>query len=167
MLTWSSPLHSPWPCLHAAACSETLSQPTNPPIMKNLALLLSLAAISLGFSSCCSMFGILRSPPATARKPVRSKPAAMTSSPSKSSLPAIPRAARAAWCKPSKRRFPATRQSPRKVRIPCGNCTRYYCPKKDCCGTTSESTMRMASAQGSVGSPQHRPDPDHEAALAP
>ena len=26
--------------------------------MKNLALILSLAAVSLGFSSCCSMFGI-------------------------------------------------------------------------------------------------------------
>ena len=41
----------------------------------------------------------------------------------------------------------------RTVRIPCSKCTRMYCPKKDCCGTTSESTMRMASAQGSVGSP--------------
>lgn len=41
----------------------------------------------------------------------------------------------------------------RKVRVPCQKCTRYYCPKKDCCGTTSESTMKMASAQGPTGSP--------------
>ena len=40
-----------------------------------------------------------------------------------------------------------------KVRDFCGRCSRFYCPKKDCCGTTSEPTMRMASAQGSVGSP--------------
>ncbi|NJM37855.1 MAG: hypothetical protein HC845_08375 [Akkermansiaceae bacterium] len=32
-------------------------------------------------------------------------------------------------------------------------CVRYYCPKKDGCGTTSESTRVLASAQGSVGSP--------------
>jgi hypothetical protein len=39
------------------------------------------------------------------------------------------------------------------VRDYCGKCKQRYCPKKDCCGTTSESTMRMSSAQGSVGSP--------------
>ena len=32
-------------------------------------------------------------------------------------------------------------------------CVRHYCPKKDACGTTSESTRQMASSQGSVGSP--------------
>ena len=39
------------------------------------------------------------------------------------------------------------------VRDFCGGCSRWYCPKNDCCGTSSESTMYMASAQGSVGSP--------------
>lgn len=34
-----------------------------------------------------------------------------------------------------------------------GSCVRSYCPKKDNCGTTSESTRVMSSAQGSVGSP--------------
>lgn len=41
----------------------------------------------------------------------------------------------------------------KKVRVPCKKCTRYYCPKKDCCGTTSESVQKMATAQGPVGSP--------------
>ena len=50
-------------------------------------------------------------------------------------------------------RVPRYKTVTRNVRIPCSRCTRRYCPKKDCCGTTSESTMRMASAQGSVGSP--------------
>ena len=50
-------------------------------------------------------------------------------------------------------RVPRYKTVTKKVRIPCGICTRYYCPKKDCCGTTSESTMRMVSVQGSVGSP--------------
>ncbi len=50
-------------------------------------------------------------------------------------------------------RVPRYKTVTRQVRIPCSQCARYYCPKKDCCGTTSESTMRMASVQGSVGSP--------------
>ncbi len=50
-------------------------------------------------------------------------------------------------------RVPRYKTVTKRVRIPCGQCTRYYCPKKDCCGTTSESTLKMASAQGSSGSP--------------
>ena len=51
------------------------------------------------------------------------------------------------------KKVPRYRTITRKYRDSCGRCVRLYCPKKDCCGTTSESTMRMASAQGSVGSP--------------
>lgn len=50
-------------------------------------------------------------------------------------------------------KVPRYRTVTRTVRVACGRCTRYYCPKKDCCGTTSESTMRMASMQGGSGSP--------------
>jgi hypothetical protein len=41
----------------------------------------------------------------------------------------------------------------KKVRVSCGSCARFYCPKNDCCGTTSEATLKMATAQGSTGSP--------------
>ena len=51
------------------------------------------------------------------------------------------------------KKVPRYKTVTKKVRVSCGPCVRFYCPKKDCCGTTSESTMRMASAQGSVGSP--------------
>ena len=51
------------------------------------------------------------------------------------------------------KKVPRYKTVTKRVRIPCGTCARYYCPKKDCCGTTSESTMKMASVQGSVGSP--------------
>ncbi len=51
------------------------------------------------------------------------------------------------------KKVPRYKTVTKKVRDSCGSCVHYYCPKKDCCGTTSESTMRMASAQGSVGSP--------------
>jgi hypothetical protein len=32
-------------------------------------------------------------------------------------------------------------------------CVRGYCPKKGPCGTTSETIVKMATAQGGVGSP--------------
>jgi hypothetical protein len=51
------------------------------------------------------------------------------------------------------KKVPRYKTVTKKVRVPCGSCVRFYCPKNDCCGTTSESTRLMASAQGSVGSP--------------
>jgi hypothetical protein len=51
------------------------------------------------------------------------------------------------------KKVPRYKTVTKKIRIPCGSCTRFYCPKDDCCGTTSESTRLMASAQGSAGSP--------------
>ena len=40
-----------------------------------------------------------------------------------------------------------------KKSISCGSSVHFFCPKKNCGGSTSESTMRIASAQGCVGSP--------------
>lgn len=41
----------------------------------------------------------------------------------------------------------------KKTRVPCQKCTRYYCPKKDCCGTTADGTLVLITAQGPTGSP--------------
>lgn len=51
------------------------------------------------------------------------------------------------------KKVPRYKTVTKKVHIPCRGCTRYYCPKKDCCGTTSESTIKMATAPGANGSP--------------
>ncbi len=51
------------------------------------------------------------------------------------------------------KKVPRYKTVTRKVRIPCQSCTRYYCPQKDCCGTTSASAIKMATAQGPTGSP--------------
>lgn len=51
------------------------------------------------------------------------------------------------------KKVPRYKTVTRAYRIRCSKCTRFYCPEKDCCGTTAESTMRMATAQGAVGSP--------------
>ena len=118
--------------------------------MKNLVLLATLVAVSLGFSSCCSMFGVVNQGAGyrTETRQVKTchydivTKEIMTNDGSKSGM-----------VQTVEERVPRYKTVTKKVRIPCGICTRYYCPKKDCCGTTSESTMRMVSVQGSVGSP--------------
>jgi len=121
--------------------------------MKNLVLLASLVAVSLGFSSCCSMFGIGTQNAGyrtetrqvkTCRYDVITKEV-VTAGDSKSG--------KGGMVQTVEERVPRYKTVTKKIRIACGKCTRYYCPKKDCCGTTSESTLRMASVQGSVGSP--------------
>lgn len=37
-------------------------------------------------------------------------------------------------------------------RVP-NQCVRRFCPKKDACGTTSESTMKLSTTQSGTGSP--------------
>lgn len=34
-----------------------------------------------------------------------------------------------------------------------GSCTRFYVPRKNACGTTADSTLRMATTQSGTGSP--------------
>jgi hypothetical protein len=51
------------------------------------------------------------------------------------------------------RRVARTKTIVKKYRVPCTGCVRRYCPEKDCCGTTAQSVLVMASAQGSSGSP--------------
>ncbi len=119
--------------------------------MKNLLLLISLAAVSLGFSSCCSMFGL----------PTQN--AGYTTETRQVKTCFYDTVTEEVWVGDSsgkggmmqvvEKKVPRYKTVEKKVRIPCGTCARFYCPKKDCCGTTSEQTMRMASAQGSTGSP--------------
>ncbi len=119
--------------------------------MKNLLLLVSLAAFSLGFSSCCSMFGVTAHNAGYTTETRQVKTCAydivteevFVNDPS----------GKGGMVQVTEKKVPRYKTVEKKVRIPCGQCARFYCPKKDCCGTTSEVTMRMASAQGSSGSP--------------
>lgn len=117
--------------------------------MKNLVLLVSLIAVSLGFSSCCDMFGTVAQGGGYRTETRQVKTChydivteTVNVGDGKNGM-----------VETVEKRVPRYKTVTKKVRIPCGSCTRYYCPKKDCCGTTSESTIKMASAQGSVGSP--------------
>ena len=120
--------------------------------MKNLALLLTMAGLSLGFSSCCSMFGTpTQATYHTETRQVRTCGYDIVTE--QVVIPGDARSGKGGMVQTIEKKIPRYRTVTKRVRESCGPCVRHYCPKKDCCGTTSESTMRMASAQGSVGSP--------------
>lgn len=121
-------------------------------IMKNLALLLSLAAVSLGFSSCCSMFG-MRSQAMYRTETRQVKTCHYDIVTEQVVTPGDAKSGKGGMVQTIEKRVPRYKTVTKRVRVSCGPCVRLYCPKKDCCGTTSESTMRISSAQGSVGSP--------------
>ncbi len=121
--------------------------------MKKLLSLLTLAVLSMGFSSCCSMFGKPASGAGyrTETRQVKTchydivSEEVYTAGDSKSGA--------GGSVQTIEKRVPRYKTVTTKVRVPCQKCTRYYCPEKDCCGTTSEMTIRMATAQGPTGSP--------------
>lgn len=126
--------------------------------MKKLAQLLSLAAIALGFSSCCSMSGITGGGAVsgcgagyrTETKTVKVcgydvvTEEIVTPATSKGGMATVTTV---------EKKVPRYKTVTKRVRVKCPPCVQHYCAKKDCCGTTSEATMRMATAQGGVGSP--------------
>jgi hypothetical protein len=123
--------------------------------MKNLVLLASLITVSLGFSSCCSMFGgSFDTTAAGYRTETRQVKTCGYDIVTKQVVtPGDAKSGKGGMVETVEEKVPRYKTVTKKVKIPCGSCTRYYCPKKDCCGTTAESTMRMASVQGSSGSP--------------
>lgn len=121
--------------------------------MKNLLMLVSLVAVSLGFSSCCSMFGS-HSQSAGYRTETRQvKTCGYDIITEEVAIPGDAKSGKGGMVKTIEKKVPRYKTVTKKVRIPCGDCFQLYCPKKDCCGSTSEKTLNMTSAQGPVGSP--------------
>jgi len=121
--------------------------------MKKLLNIAALVALTLGFSSCCSMFGLGTSTAGyrTETKQVRAcgydivTEQVYTSGSAKSG--------KGGMVETVEKKVPRYKTVTKRVRLACPDCVRYYCPKKDCCGTTSDSVRKMATAQGGVGSP--------------
>lgn len=112
--------------------------------MKNLLLLVSLVAVSLGFSSCCSMFGGLPSAQYRTEKVKTCGYETVTRE--------VPVAgSKGGLTQTFTTKIPKYKTVKRVVY--CGSCTRFYCPDTDCCGTTGNGVRKLASAQGSIGSP--------------
>ena len=120
--------------------------------MKKIALFAALAAVTLGFTSCCSMFGGPTAGTAghtTETRQVRTcgsetitEQVLVSSSPKGGNV-----------YETVETKVPRYKTVTRRTRVSCGPCTRFYCPRKGCCGTTSESMRKMVTAQPSVGSP--------------
>ena len=120
--------------------------------MKKLALLVSVAAVSLSFSSCCSMFGLndQHGHYRTETRQVKTckydivTEQIVTPATSKGGMDTV---------EVIEKKVPRYKTVTKKVRVSGGSCARYYCPTKSACGTTSEATRQLSSAQGSGGSP--------------
>jgi hypothetical protein len=120
--------------------------------MKNLAVCLSLAVVSLGFSSCCSMFG--RSASASYHtESWQVKTCGYDLVTEQVITPGDAKSGKGGMVQTIEKKVPRYKTVSRRVRVGCGPSVRFYCPKNDCGGVTSEATRVMASAQGSVGSP--------------
>lgn len=121
--------------------------------MKNLALCLSLAAIALGFSSCCPMFGWSSANAGYRTETRQVKTCQYDIVTEEVVTPGDAKSGKGGMVQTIEKKVPRYKTVTKKVAVHCGPCVRFYCPKKECCGTTSESTRNMSSAQGSVGSP--------------
>lgn len=121
--------------------------------MKNLALLLSLAALSLGFSSCCSMFGSGSQTAGYRTETRQVKTCHYDIVTEVVHTPGSAKSGKGGMTQTIEKKVPRYKTVTKKTRIGCGPCVRFFCPKKDCCGTTSDSTMKMATAQSATGSP--------------
>ncbi len=116
--------------------------------MKNLLLILPLVALSMGLSSCCSMFGW------------KSMSAGYTEETHKRRVcgydvvrEEIIVDAKSGLTEVKETKVPRYKTVTKKVRIPCPDCTRYYCLEEGCCGSKSEAASKMSSVQGGSGSP--------------
>jgi hypothetical protein len=115
--------------------------------MKNLLLLLSLAAVSIGLSSC-KMF------PAPARG------AGYEESTYQRKLcgydvvrEEVLIDAKSGLTEVRETKVPRYKTVTKKERVPCPKCTRYYWLSEGCCGSSTEEARKMATAQPSSGSP--------------
>jgi len=116
--------------------------------MKKLLSLLTLAALSLGFSSCCSMCGL---PASGAGYRTETKQVKLCGYDTVTEQ--VYTGGKGGMVETIEKQVPRYKTVTKRVKVPCSQCVRYYCPKKDCCGTTSETTIKMATAQGPTGSP--------------
>jgi len=116
--------------------------------MKNLLLILPLLALSMGLSSCCSMFGL------------KSISAGYTEETYQRKLcgydvvrEEVVVDAKSGLTEVKETKVPRYKTVTKKVRIKCPSCVRLYCLSEGCCGSNTDAARKMASNQGGSGSP--------------
>jgi len=122
--------------------------------MKNLVLLASLIAVSLGFSSCCSMFGGLSDQYAGYRTVTKKvKTCGYDTVTEEVYTPGSSKSGKGGMTETVEKKVARYKTVTKRVPVKNGPCVEHYCPGKDYCGATSKETLVRASAQGSSGSP--------------
>lgn len=116
--------------------------------MKNLFVLLPLIAVSLGLSSCCSMFGWSSHTAGYTEETYQKRLCGY-----ETVREEVVVDAKSGLTEVKETKVPRYKTVTKKVRVACPQCVRLYCPKKDCCGSTSEATRKLATSQGGSGSP--------------
>jgi hypothetical protein len=121
--------------------------------MKNLITLIALVTAALGFSSCCSMFSRHTNTAGyrTETRQVRTRGYDIVHE--EVVVQGASKSCKDGLVTTVEKKVPRYKTVTKKTRISCGSSIHFYCPKKDCGGTTSETTLNMTSAQGSSGSP--------------
>ena len=105
----------------------------------------------MGFSSCCSMFGSTSGNAGFVTETRQVKTCHYDIVTEEVFTPNA--SGKGGMTQTIEKKVPRYKTITVKKRVPCQRCVRYYCPKKDCCGTTSEAFMKMSTSQGSTGSP--------------
>ena len=115
--------------------------------MKNLSLILSLFAVALGLSSCSmTNRGQAYAGSYETTKRVQSgytKVEEVTVLDAKSGL-----------VETTTTKVPTYKDKTEKKRVPCPTCVRFYWLPDGCCGSDMDPAIKMATSQGSSGSPQ-------------
>ncbi len=115
--------------------------------MKKLILLLSLAAAALGFSSC-AMTGCPTFTSGSYEETYQVKACGYDIVREEKVIDA-----KSGLVEVTETKVPRYKTKTRKVWAKCPSCTRFYCLKDGCCGSSTEAARKMATAQGASGSP--------------
>jgi len=121
--------------------------------MKPLLMLVSLVAVSLGFSSCCSMFGKHTRIAGYRTDTHQVKTGKYDLVTEEVFIKGASNSCKDGLVQTVTKKVPRYKTVTKEVRLSCGPSTHLYCPKKGCGGTTSDATLNMTSSQGSSGSP--------------
>ena len=115
--------------------------------MKNLLLILPLIALSLGLSSCCSMFGLKGWTAGYTEETYQRKLCGYDVVREEVVVDA-----KSGLTEVKETKVPRYKTVTKKVRIKCPDCVRFYCPDDGCCGS-GNGAIKEASMQGGSGSP--------------
>jgi hypothetical protein len=115
--------------------------------MKKLILFLSMIAVALGFSSC-SMTGCPQFVEGPYEKTFKKRAPGYDTIREERVIDA-----KSGLVEVTERKVPRYVMKTREAYKLCPKCTRYYCLKDGCCGSSTEQARKMATAQGASGSP--------------